>query len=355
MLNLRVAVFLLSMVLTEFCLAAETKLTVPLTYDLLGKVLVKQLYTHADETARVWKEGKECSFLDLDHPKISSENQELILDNHVHARIGINLAGKCIPAIEWRGKIQTFQKASLEAKNRVLRFPISHVLALDDNNQTLNIKELQGLIDQAVQAKLGNLKIDLNELEPDISKTLSAFMTEEDSTNLNNILKTLHFKQVIIQEHAIDLTLAFTAAKPTKLQQEAAFSDEELQAWQVVWHKLEQNLQQGLAKAKQNADTEAALASILESAGAAFTEGLSATDLTDDPVRDYLHASWDDLAPAIRTAAQQLSGTEGLQVLTLVSATDLLYQLDTITSPFGLNLSANGLRKTVRAYLAHQH
>jgi hypothetical protein len=56
----------------------------------------------------------------------------------------------------------------------------------------------------------------------------------------------------------------------------------------------------------------------------------------------------------LRRASTRLPGAEALQYLTLIAATDVMYQLDSFTRPLGLEVSAYGLRKLARAYLHHE-
>ena len=103
-----------------------------------------------------------------------------------------------------------------------------------------------------------------------------------------------------------------------------------------------------------NRDT---LQKTLKKAGIAFEKGLTADTASgsDDPVRQFVNESWDELAPLLRTASKQLPGAEGLRYLTLIAATDLMYELESIGSPFGLEISANGLRKIARSYMKHKN
>ena len=93
---------------------------------------------------------------------------------------------------------------------------------------------------------------------------------------------------------------------------------------------------------------------VLQEADAAFEKGLTTEDSGDnDPVREFFNSSWDKLGPLLRNASKRLPGAEGLQFLTLITATDLMYEVESITAPLGLEISANGLRKLARSYLAH--
>lgn len=340
--------------------AAETKLTVPMDYRLIRNVLVTQLYTGEGQTARLWKDGKQCSFLDLSEPQIGGENGQVKIDNNIHARIGMSLGGKCIPAIEWSGILETFQKPTLDASGNVLSFPVTRATAYDRNGQALNIGQLQDLINKAVQPKLAELKIDLNDRRGDITKTLLPFVDADDSEQLLDTVNSLRFKQAQAGDKALMINIGFNGLKQKKADTRpaAAFSTEELQRWQSVWNTWQQHLETSLSRPPLDQQTEAdkaLLREVLQEAGTAFEQGLTAGDVGEnDPVRAFFNDSWDKLAPLLRTASKQLPGAEGLRYLTLIAATDMMYELETIGAPLGLEISANGLRKLARSYISHQ-
>ena len=342
------------------CPAAETKLTVPMDYRLIRNVLIHQLYTGAGETARVWKDGKDCSFLDLSNPQISGAAGLVKIDNAIHARIGINLGGKCMPALEWSGMLETLQKPMVDAAGDVLSFPVSSAIATDASGQQLHVNQLQDLINKVVQPKLAELKIDLHQSHSDIIKTLLPFIDADDTEKLQDTVNSLRFKQALADEKGLQLTVGFTGLKQNKadIKPVAAFNADELQQWQAVWKNWQASLEAALNKpplAKQTESDKDTLREVMQEAGAAFERGLTEADAGDnDPVRGFFNDSWDKLAPLLRTASEQMPGAEGLRYLTLIAATDLMYEVEAISKPLGLDISANGLRKLARSYLAEQ-
>jgi hypothetical protein len=342
-------------------MAAETRLAVPMDYQLLRSVLIKQLYSGENQTARLWKEGQDCSFLDLSNPQIQGDKGLIKIDNNVHARVGLQLAGKCIPALEWHGILQTWQQPSLDSLGNQLRFPITQTAAFDSKGQPLNIKQLQDLLNKAVQHQLANLKIDLDQSRGDIIKTLLPYIDAADTEALQDTVNSLRFNQVAAGDKALTIDIGFNGEQPANSasQPAAAFNAHELKQWRTVWHALEQSLESGLnqpALEGQSAADKETLRSVMAEAGTAFEQGLTEKDLdpADDPVRTFFNESWDKLGPLLRKASTQLPGAEPLRYLTLIAATDVMYELDRVSKPLGLEISANGLRKLARAYLQHE-
>ncbi len=339
--------------------AREVTVPVPLDYRLIRNVLITQLFTGEDQTARLWKDGKQCSFLDLSDPQIAGESGQVKIDNHVHARFGTKMGGKCMTLIKWNGILETLQKPTLDNTGNVLSFPVSSIKAFDKSGQNLNIEQLQELLQQVVAPKLADLKIDLNKSRGDIVKTLLPYVSAEDSEQLNDSVNSLRFNAVKADAKGIQLNLGFSAdLKAPKQKTAAVFSENELQQWQTVWQNWQTSLDKTISQTALQGDLAASrdtLRAVLHKAGQAFEQGLTTESVEgDDPVRAFITESWDELAPLLRTVSKQLPGAEGLRYLTLIAATDLMHELESIGSPFGLEISANGLRKIARNYINHQ-
>lgn len=338
--------------------ASEASLAVPLDFRLVRNVLVGQLYTGEGQTARVWKDGKQCSFLDLSNPQINGERGQVRIDNDIHARFGTKMGGKCMTLIEWSGILQTDQQPTLDTSGAVLSFPVTQTHAFDRNGQPLNIGQLQDLLKKVAEPQLAALKIDLNQSRDDIIKLLLPYVSADRSEQLYDTVNSLRFKQVGVTETGLKVSIGFNSPRIQKADktQEPAFDASELQQWQAVWQDWQQSLQKAIDKAPmdtQSDENRALLQDVLTDAGTAFEAGLSGDIGRDDPVRQFFNHSWDKLGPLLRNVSKQFPGTEALRYLTLIAATDLIYQVESVTAPLGLEISSNGLRKLARSYLSH--
>ena len=74
----------------------------------------------------------------------------------------------------------------------------------------------------------------------------------------------------------------------------------------------------------------------------------------NDPVRVFFTDTWERLAPQLRTLAKQLPEIQGLRYMTFIAATDVIYQLESLGRPFGLEISSEGLRKLARILIKGQ-
>jgi len=85
----------------------------------------------------------------------------------------------------------------------------------------------------------------------------------------------------------------------------------------------------------------------------AFQAGLNNHNASGiDPIRVFFTDTWERLAPVMRILAKDLPEVQGLQYLTFIAATDVMYELDAIGAPFGLAISSDGLRNLVRILIA---
>ncbi|MBS4051254.1 MAG: hypothetical protein KGZ69_13265 [Methylomonas sp.] len=357
--QIRPLLIAIGLLLSGTGLAREINVPVPMDYRLIRNVLLNQLFTGPGQTARLWQDGKQCSFLDLSNPQIAGVNGQVKIDNNVHAQFGAKMAGKCMTLVKWSGILETLQKPTLDKTGNVLSFPVTSTNAFDGNGQKLDINQLQDLLQQVVAPRLADLKIDLNESRGDIVKTLLPYVPAEDSEQLHDSVNSLRFNSVKADSNAIVLNLGFVAnVKPADNAPVAALNADELQQWQTVWQNWQASLDKGIDQIPLTgdlADNRDTLHTVLQKAGRAFEQGLS-SDHEDgnDPVRVFISESWDELAPLLREVSKQLPGAEGLRYLTLIAATDLMYELESIGSPFGLEISANGLRKIARSYISHR-
>ena len=333
-------------------------LNVPLDYELIRGGLVSQLYTQPNTTARLWKDGKECSFLDLSNPQIHGEKGLIHMANQVHARIGVRLGGKCIPALEWRGELQTTQKPLLEANGSQLSFPVTSVAAFDQQSQALQINELEQLIHKAVAPKLAELKLDLNQSRPDVAQNLQRFVADDQAASLQAVVDSLRFQKVDAGDTALNLALTFKLPKPDKAkpEPEAVLSDQELQQWHNLWLGLDMRLQENLQQPpllQKSEKIKDLLREMMAEAGEAFTEGLTADpqDKQHDSVYIFFKQSWEKMSPLMRQATSRMPVNDSLRFLSLIAATDAIYELDHFAGSVGLELSSQGLRRVVRNYL----
>jgi hypothetical protein len=337
--------------------AEPYSLPIQLDYGLIKKAVVSQLFTGQGGAAEVWNDKQKCSFLRLYNPRISGENGKIKLLNDVQAQFGKSFGGQCIPFIAWDGALETLQQPTINADQSVLSLPVTKANAFDKQGRQLDIDKLQELIRKAAEPKLAQVKIDLNESRGDIEHTLTGFLPKENAGEIKKILSTLKFSGAEANDAGVNIKLAFDAPlKKVAPKPEAPFTEAEQKQWQANWQEWDGFLSKAINQAAsetQSPELRDTLTEILLESRRAFQAGLKAQNPeSSDPVRVFFTQTWQKLAPQLRTLAKQLPEVEGLRYLTFIAATDVMYELENVGAPFGLEISSDGLRRLARMVMA---
>lgn len=335
--------------------AAAESFTLPLSadYSLVKNVLVTQLFTGPGQKAEVWKDRQGCSALQLSDPKIDGQNGQIHLTNHVEVRLGAGMNGQCLPLLEWRGVLETWQQPTINPQQTVLSLPVTQARAYDQSGVPLNIDKLQDLLKRYVEPQLGSLKVDLNRSRGDIERELAEYLPKENEAELHQIVSTLKFTGASAKDDGISVQLGFEApSKPLSSASPAPLTAAEQQQWQEAWQTWDAFFSKAIEQASFDANSEQlrdALTETLIEARAAFQAAMKGEQKNgNDPVRVFFTDTWERLAPDLRTLAKQLPEVQGLRYMTFIAATDVIYQLESLGRPFGLEVSAEGLRKLGR-------
>jgi len=357
--NLFAPLTILLMLMSESGHAEPVVLPLRLDYALIKKYVVSQLFTGREQSALLWHDKPDCSHLILSNPQISGQNGQIKLLNNVAAQFGAKFGGQCVTLLQWSGILETLQQPTLSNDHSTLNLPITQAIAYDRQGRPLDIAKLQNLIKSAAEPKLADLKIDLNKSRADIERSLSHYVPKNSSDDLKAIVSSLQFKDIKAEDNGIAIKLGFDTPTGTKpLPATQPLSAEEQQQWQAMWQNWHGFLAKTIEQAgRDNSSDELrdTLTEILLDSDRAFKAGLtSQSENQYDPIRAFFTQTWERLSPVLRTLAKQLPEAQAMQYLTFISATDVIYQLDAIGSPFGLGISADGLRNLVRLLIAEK-
>ncbi len=345
--------------LAKTALAGQFTLPLQVDYSLIKNALVSQLYTGAGHTANLWNDRLGCSYLKLSDPRIDGQNGQIRLLNNVQARLGTGMGGQCLTVLEWGGVLETWQKPTIEAGQSVLSFPVTRASAYDPQGRQLTIDKLQDLITRFAEPKLGGLKVDLKQSRGDIERNIAQFLPKENEAEIRDMLNTLRFSDAAATDDGIAIKLAFEAPiKPVSPKPAAPFTEAEQQQFQVAWRQWDDFLSKAVEQAANDAQSPElrdTLMEILLESRSAFQAGLK-NDRQDgeDPIRVFFIQTWQRLAPELKTIAKQLPEIQGLRYMTFITATDVIYELENLGRPFGLEISSDGLRKLGRMLIAGQ-
>lgn len=357
--NLLAQLFILTLLMSGSVNAESLVLPLRLDYTLIKKYVVSQLFTGKEQSARLWHDKQDCSYLTLANPRISGHNGQIKLLNNVTAQLGAQFGGQCVTLVQWAGVLETLQQPTLSSDHSLLSLPVTQAIAYDRQGRLLNIAKLQDLIKSAAEPRLADLKIDLNKSRSDIERNLSHYVPQSSADDLKAIVSSLRFNDIKAEDDGIAIKLGFdtpTGSKP--LPATMPLTETEQQQWQLMWQNWHGFLAKTIEQASRDNPSDElrdTLTEILLDSDRAFKAGLtSQSSGQDDPIRTFFTQTWERLSPVLRSLAKQLPEAKAMQYLTFISATDVIYQLDAIGSPFGLGISADGLRNLVRLLIAEQ-
>ena len=333
--------------------AEPYNLPIQLDYTLIKKAVVSQLFKGEDGVAQVWKDKHKCSFLNLFNPRISGVGGQIKLLNDVQVQFGTSFGGQCIPILVQEGTLETFQQPTISADQSVLSLPVTKANIYDKQGRQLTIDKLQDLIKKVAEPQLAAIKVDLNESRADMERTLTEYLPKENAGDIKKTLETLKFSGAEANEDGIKVKLAFDAPiKKVDPKPEAPFTEAEQKQWQATWQEWDTFLSKAIDQAASEThskELKTTLTEILTESRGAFQAGLKAqSPESSDPVRVFFTKTWQKLSPHMRSLAKELPEIEALRYMTFIAATDVVYELENLGAPFGLEISSDGLRKLVR-------
>jgi hypothetical protein len=353
-----IAVFSLLIIFSKKGVADQFTLPVKLDYSLIKKVLITQLYKGAGNTAELWNDKQGCSYLKLSDPQVNGQKGQIKLLNNLQARFGTGIGGgQCVTLFEWSGVLETLQQPTINSAQSVLSLPITKVTASNREGRSVSNNKVQELINRFVEPKLSAVKIDLNESRADIVKTVTEFLPKENAAEVKEMLDTLKFSGADADDNGVAIKLIFDApAKAAAKKPAAPLSEAEQKKWQAIrqeWDKFMSSAIQQASDDTKSPELRDTLMEILLESRSAFQAGLKDHDANgDDPVRVFFTQTWERLAPQLKTVAKELPEIQGLRYMTFIAATDVIYELENIGAPFGLDISSDGLRRLVRILIA---
>ena len=351
-------VFSLLLIFAKNGLADQFTLPVQLDYSLIKKALITQLYKGAaGNTAELWKDKKGCSYLQLSDPEVSGQKGQIKFLNHLQARFGTGAGGQCVTLFEWGGILETLQQPTINSAQSVLSLPITKITATDREGRTVSNDKIQDLVKSVAVPLLSAVKIDLNESRADIQQTVAEFLPKENAAEVKAMLDTLKFSSADADDKGVAIKLAFNApAKAADKKPAAPLTEAEQKQWQANWQEWDKFFSKAIQQASEDTQSPKlrdTLTEILLESRSAFQAGLKDHNANgEDPVRVFFTQTWERLAPQLKTLAKELPEIQGLRYMTFIAATDVLYELENIGAPFGLDISSDGLRRLARILIA---
>jgi len=339
--------------------AREVAVPIELDPEYLRRAFVEQVYTDADQTARVWDDQTGCNFLVLGAPEITAEAGRIRIVSLTRARVGTPFLGRCLTALDWTGFVEVVEQPRLERGSSVVRFEVvdSNIYGPKRQKQ-ITSGILWDWVKDGVHPRLATVAIDLGRPLDDVREFLPLVLPDESRRRVAAILDSLALANPRTTGRGITVDLVFDVppraegeplASPSP---EPTLTAEEIAAWQTALSPWDAFLTFVVKRAGGETAAEELqreLFDVLLEGRYELVEALAPTRPHEgDPVRALFLASWQRLAPALRRLEDQLAPDSALHYLAFIAAGDALAALDQLGPELNVDISSDGLRRLAR-------
>jgi hypothetical protein len=338
----------------SFASAREIRLPLTVEPTMLREALVRELFNDPQGRAIFWGQPGECSFFYLQDPKVEGEVGRLRVVAHGEARLGTDLGATCLSPIAWGGSIELYERPRVDGWR--LRFDVvDSNLYNEQGEKTLLVGQLWDRIKDSVQPRFSAVTIDLGGPFRDLREFLSVIVAPSNAEEARRAIDSLHPVSVsaapkgIVIEAAFEITEATGTPAPSAT--EAPLSEAEIDAFTAranQWDAFLTFVIKSLGAKTLSKPARQALLETLIDARYQIAEALAAPSRKEDPVRQLFLKTWDRLRPVADDIARDLPGADAIAILTFLAAGDALATLDQVGPSFGIEVSADGLRRMAR-------
>jgi soluble lytic murein transglycosylase-like protein len=336
---------------------AETKrVEVPLVIPpaFLERLLVEQVFTDPETTARIVARGDPCSEIVLSKPSLRPLGARIFVTAHGRAQAGFQLFGGCYRPFDWEGEVEAEENPSVAEGAPAVEFRVSNSW-LTDESDWLAVPALWDWVKPAVHPRLETLRVDLAPLVEELRRALPLFAARREEPAVRRLVESIALSDVRVDDRGLVLRVRFdveAVAAPAAAgaaAPEPPLAPEEIAAFEATLHEWDAFLtfvvKSAGAEAQGPALRSALLAVLLDSRHEIVAALAEPSRDGEDRVRKLFLSSWRRLQPPLLSLS---GGSEGLRYLAFVAAGDALSALDQAGPSFGLEISSDGLRRLAR-------
>jgi hypothetical protein len=326
----------------------RVELPLLLPHAFLQRLLVEQVFSEPDGSARITAKADPCSEIVLTQPTLGSLGDRLVVTAHGRAQAGFSFGGDCFRPFSWEGEVETQEEVHLSPDAPVVGFRVVESRLLGGGG-ALDVPTLWDWVKPAVHPRLETLRVDLGPLIDELRRALPLFAARREEPVLRRLAESIALSDARVEARGLALHVRFdvevappTAAAPP----EAPLGPEQIAAFEAALREWDAFLTFVVKTAGQDAlrpELRSQLLAVLIDARTELVAALAEpTQNGEDRVRALFLASWQRLAPAL---AELTGGDEGFRYLAFVAAGDALGALDAAGPAFGVEISSAGLRR----------
>jgi len=353
---------LLMVILPASGYTKTSAITVPvsLDYPLLRHALITQLFNTDDGSRDILDDPSGCNRILLSEPKIGAQQDKLEFVARVKAQLGVSLPGGCQQLLEWHGTVGALSIPQIQPGGKAIKLQPQKIWLLDKAGKNLSSGPLWEAGSPSIKAFLGSYVVDFAPYIKALEDFLPDVLPNRSTQQLQSVVNSLSVGDIKVTAEALNASINMTVpALPVQPAQPAPMlTGEELLKLETQWQMMDALL---VGAIKQYASATAlqslrnSLFDILIESRYRLLDALNQPpDSSNDAVRHWFIASWQELSPVVRSIAMEQPDQAPLLWLSALTATDALYALDQLGPGIGLDISTNGLRRLARMINATQ-
>lgn len=319
---------------------------------VIRDALVEQVFTEPGRQATFWGRRGSCSFFILEDPRVETEEGAVRVVAHGEARLGTEFLGGCFSPIVWSGYLEVRETPRLEGW--VLAFEVEDSNVYDERREKTTLAaQLWDRIKASVHPRLAAVRIDLGSPFAELRELLPLVLPPTRVPEAERIFGSL--RPLRVSSHpagvVVEAVVEVPEVPPAPPAPEAPLTEEELEAFTRhldQWDAFVTFAIRELGGRSLRPETRDELLSVLIEARYEILAALGTPSRREDPVRRLFVSSWRRLAPVASEIAREVPGTEAVKLLTFLAAGDALSAFDRLGPSFGIEISADGLRRMAR-------
>jgi hypothetical protein len=336
--------------------AVEVKVPLNFDYALMRQLLMEQVYTAPNRTARVWDDGMDCNLLILTDPAIGPEAGRIRIASMAEAKVGEVKDGHCSSLLQWQGSLLLKAQPVLAKGLSAVRFHVVDSELRDrEGDRPIVTGTLWDWTKTYVHPRLESLTLDLQSPLRELRSAVALMFPREDLDSIRSALDSLVISEVRAGQEELTVVLQFNVPEmtgpPPPLPPEPVLTTEELQKWEAAadrWDAFLTFVILQIAKDTEARELRQTLLGVLLGGRYDLTEALTGWSVgSPDPVRGLFVKSWHRLAPVLRRLSSA-PGARAARYLGFIAAGDALEALDQVGAQLGFEISADGLRQLAR-------
>jgi septal ring-binding cell division protein DamX len=344
---------LISLTFAPWVIAETINIPIKLDYPLLRQLMMNQLFDTPDRTAEIVQDPSGCNEIFLSNPRLRKKRHHLEISTHVKAHVGTAIFGTCARLLYWEGDAKFLTEPVILPGATSVKLNILDTQLYNPQGERITSGRLWDIAEGQLQALMSQYQIDLTPSLSELNKLLPEVLRHRSAHQIMNIVDSLRLAAIQVEDDAIDVTVSMQIKQlPQASQPEAILSEQEMQQWEKNWRMMDAMITFAVKRyallTNQQELRDTLLEILLDARYQLNTALTQPVSHGNDPVRQWFIDSWERLGPTLRQISLERSGQEPMLLLSLITATNALKALDQLGPSFGLDISADGLRRMGR-------